>query len=179
MTATETPSGPATGRPGIHGDARRTLSLITAAWVLVLGFDLFLHAGILAGLYVRDSPFLLPPQQAFARIPAGYLTFLLLTVGLFWFFRRIDVRGWRDGFRLGLGLGLFLWGTLALGLWSITTAEIDLLVGWTLGQGVELGLAGAVLGAGLDGASLARVWRRVGAAVVLLAVAAVVIQNVG
>lgn len=53
---------------------------IAAAWLLSVGFDLFLHAGILAHLYARPSAFLLPAEDAFRRIPLGYATFLALTV---------------------------------------------------------------------------------------------------
>ena len=48
----------------------RDVSLVLAAWALSLGFDFFLHGGLLARLYARDSAFLLPPESAFARIPA-------------------------------------------------------------------------------------------------------------
>ncbi len=36
-------------------------------------------------------------------------------------------------------------GLLALGLWSITTARVDTLVAWSLGQGAGVFLAGVVL----------------------------------
>ena len=85
--------------------APRTVSLVAAAWVLALGFDFLLHGGLLAPLYAGESPFLLPPETAFARIPAGYLAFLLLAAGLLWLFRRLDVRGWRKGARTGLVVG--------------------------------------------------------------------------
>lgn len=170
VTTMKPPSGPGRGR---------TVSLVLAAWLLALGFDFFLHGGLLARFYVRDTPFLLPPETAFARIPAGYLAFLLLTGGLLWLFRRLDVRGAGDGGRMGLAVGLFLWGTLALGLWSITTAAADLLIGWWVGQGVELALAGAVLGAGRADTSLGRLWGRVVVAVVLLLAATVALQNLG
>lgn len=157
----------------------RTVSTLLAAWVLSLGFDFFLHGGLLARIYVGESPFLLDPMTAFARIPAGYLAFLLLTIGLLWLFRRLDVRGWREGGTLGLGVGLFIWLTMALGLWSITTAGVDTLLAWGFGQGIELGLAGMVLGAGRAGMPMPRVWRRVAAAVVLFVVLTVVMQSVG
>lgn len=160
-------------------EAVPTVGLVTAAWMLSLGFDFLLHGGLLARLYARESPFLLDPLTAFQRIPAGYLAFLLLTVGLFWLFRRLDVEGWRAGAKTGVAAGLFVWGTLALGLWSITTARVDTLVAWTLGQGVELGLAGLVLGAGLAGTSMRRIWWRVGAAIAVCAVLTIVLQNVG
>lgn len=159
--------------------AARDISLVLAAWALSLGFDFFLHGGLLARLYTRESPFLLPPESAFARIPAGYLAFLLLTGALYWLFRRLDIRGWREGARLGAIAGAFLWGVLALGLWSISTAPVDLLVAWGVGQGIELGLAGVVLGAGRDGTPLPRIWGRVAIAIMLFVVATVVLQSFG
>lgn len=54
------------------------LALITLlSWLSMLGFDFFLNAGLLARLYLEPSPFLLPPAEAFRRIPIGYLSFLL------------------------------------------------------------------------------------------------------
>lgn len=159
--------------------ARSTISVVMAAFVLSVGFDFFLHGGLLARLYTRESPFLLDPMTAFARIPAGYTAFLLLTGGLMLLLRRLDIRGWRDGGRVGLAVGLFVWGTMALGLWSITTAGIDTLAAWSIGQGIELGLAGMALGAGRAGTPLTRIWGRVAGAVVVFAVLTVVLQNTG
>jgi len=48
-------------RPGVL----RLILPVAAAWVLSLGVDLFLHAGLLARLYVVPSPFLLGPEEAF------------------------------------------------------------------------------------------------------------------
>ena len=166
-----------TGEPA--ASRGRTVSMVGAAWLLSLAFDFFLHGGLLARLYVRESPFLLAPTAAFARIPAGYLAFLLLTVGLLWLFRRLDVRGWREGARVGMGVGLFLWLTMALGLWSITTAAVDTLLAWGLGQGFELGLAGLVLGAARAGTPMGRIWRRVAGAVVILIAATIALQTLG
>jgi hypothetical protein len=155
------------------------MSAIAAAWVLSVGFDLFLHGGLLARLYVEPSPFLLPPEEAFRRIPLGYLTFLALTVALFWLLRRLDIRGAHRGFRYGALAGAVVWGALTVGLYSISTATVALLAGWWIGQSVELGLAGAVLGAAAKGASLRRLWAIVAAAVVALAVATVALQSLG
>lgn len=162
-----------------EGGRRRDGSLILAAWVLTLGVDLFLHAGVLAEFYTRNSPFLLDPATAFRRIPAGYLSFLLLTAGLYWLLHRTGIRGALPGFRMGLAAGLTAWGALLLGLWSITTAPVDLLVGWWVGQGLELGLAGAVIGAGLAGMSRRRIWGRVGITVAVLVVVVVALQTLG
>lgn len=152
---------------------------VAAAWVLSLGFDVFLHGGLLARLYVEPSPFLLAPEEAFRRIPLGYLAFLGLTLSLYWFLRRLGVRGAFVGFRYGSAAGAVVWGALALGLYSISTASPALLVGWWAGQTVELGLAGAVLGAHADGVSLKRIWAIVGAAVVVFAAATIALQSLG
>jgi hypothetical protein len=152
---------------------------ITAAWVLSLGIDLFLHGGLLARLYAEPSPFLLPAADAFRRIPLGYLTFLILTMGLFSLVRQLHVRGSVAGFRLGAVTGAVVWGALVLGLYSISTASLSLLAGWWIGQSVELAFAGAVLGAVADGVPLKWVWAVVGVAVVALAAATVALQSLG
>jgi hypothetical protein len=154
-------------------------SAVAAAWVLSLGVDLFLHAGLLARLYLEPSPFLLPAAEAFRRIPAGYLAFLVLTAALAWVLARLDVRGMVAGFRLGAAAGVVVWGALALGLYSISTAGLSLLLGWWLGQALELGLAGAVLGAAAGGTPVGRIWRRVIVAVVVLAGLTIVLQSIG
>ena len=127
------------------------LQLIGLAWLAMIAFDFLLHAGLLASWYVEPSPFLLPPALAFARIPVGYLSFLLLAVLLVWTLEHTGSQGWRRGSWVGLWIGALVWGSLALGLYSISTAPVPLLVGWLLGQSVELGLAGGVAGAALAG----------------------------
>ena len=155
------------------------LSSIGAAWVLSVGVDLFLHAGLLARLYAEPSPFLLPAEEAFRRIPLGYLTFLVLTAALFWFLRRLDVRGALAGFRYGAAAGAVVWGALTVGLFSFSTATLPILAGWWVGQTVELGLAGAVLGAAANGAPLKRIWWIVAASFVALVVVTIVLQSLG
>lgn len=154
-------------------------STVFLAWFLSLGVDLFLHGGLLARLYVTPSPFILQADDAFRRIPLGYLAFLLLVAALFWLCRRLDVRGLRSGWWHGFVSGLVLWGSLVLGLYSISTASIGLLMGWWLGQAVELGLAGVVIGALAANVSLRRAWLWVIVTVILLFVLTVVLQNVG
>ena len=119
------------------------------AWLAVIGFDLFLHAGVLAGLYSEPSPFLLTPEEAFRLIPLGYLSFLILIILLIWLMSKLGIIGSKAGLVFGLILGALIWGALCLGLLSISTAAPMLLVGWFLRQTVELGIAGMVLGNGL------------------------------
>lgn len=178
MSVGQTDQAAVTGRAERSGGSV-ALSSIAAAWVLSVAIDLFLHGGLLARLYVEPSPFLLPAEDAFRRIPLGYLAFLILTIGLFWLLRRLHVRGIRTGFRVGAVAGITVWGALVLGLYSISTASMSLLAGWWVGQTVELAFAGAVLGAAADRVSLKRVWAVVGIGVVILAAATVALQSLG
>lgn len=146
---------------------RHVLLLTVIAWLAMLDFDFFLHAGVLAGLYLQPSPFLLPPMTAFTLIPVGYLSFLLLAVLLIWLMIRLKLVGWRQGATLGLELGGLTWGAFVLGLLSISTASFTLLIAWLIGQTLELAIAGAVVGSGLAGMGLRRLFGVVIVCVVL------------
>jgi|GEM_PF-633303 len=164
--------------PHAEGLARIVLS-VAAAWSLALGFDVLLHAGLLANLYVDPQPFLLGPDEAFQRIPIGYLSFLLLTLVLYWLMKRLDVRGVAAGFRFGVIAAVLAWGTFALGLYSITTVTQSLLLAWWVGQVVQWGLTGAVLGAASKGAPLKRIWAIVVACILIFFAITVVLQSTG
>jgi len=131
------------------------------SWLSMLGFDLLLHAGLLARLYVEQSPFLLSPETAFRLIPLGYLSFLIMALLMTWLMVKQRVEGGRDGLIYGLKLGGLIWGSHIIGLASITTAGYALLLGWFLGQTAELGIAGAVIGCSLGGVSHRQVFTRV------------------
>ena len=157
----------------------RVLSSIGAAWVLSLGIDVLLHGGLLARLYLDASPFLLSPDDAFRRIPLGYLAFLVLTSALYCLLRRLNVRGAVGGFRHGASVGAIVWGALALGLYSISTATVPMLLAWWIGQAVELGFSGAVFGAAASGVRLKRIWINVAIAVIVCAIVTVMLQSLG
>lgn len=125
------------------------IRLTLLAWLSMIGFDFFLHAGMLAPLYAKESAFLLPLEQAFALIPVGYLSFLGLAILLVWLMAKLEIQDWRKGALFGAQVGLLAWGSLILGLFSISTASPLLLAGWLLGQTLELAIAGTVIGFGL------------------------------
>lgn len=167
------------GDAAVSSGAPRRGATILLAWLAMVGFDLFLHAGLLAPLYDWDSPFLLGPEEAFVRIPIGYLSFLIAAALLAWVLPRLDVHDGRRGALMAGAIGAAAWGVVLLGLWSISTADLPLLVGWWIGQAVELALGGFVIGSILGGARLRAVAWRVGALLVLAAASAVVLQSVG
>jgi hypothetical protein len=153
--------------------------LTLLAWLSIIGFDFFLHAGVLARLYVEPSPFLLPPERAFVLVPVGYLSFLVITILLIWLMARLGIQGWHQGAVFGLKLGALSWGALTLGLFSISTASPTLLIGWFLGQTVELGIAGVVAGSGFAGARLGRLLLKVLAFVIGVLVITILLQSLG
>ncbi len=72
-----------------------------------------------------------------------------------------------------------MWGAMALGLLSISTASPALMLGWFAGQSVELGVAGAVTGSGFSGTPLRKILVRVIGLILLLVVATIIMQNIG
>jgi hypothetical protein len=145
---------------------RHMLLLTLITWLSMLGFDFFLHAGLLAGLYVRPSPFLVSPLTALKLIPVGYLSFLLLAVLLVWLMQRLGLAGWRAGAIFGLELGGLTWGAL-------------MLMGWFAGQTLELAIAGAVAGSGLAGMPLRRLFGVVIVFTVLSILTTIILQSLG
>lgn len=158
---------------------KRLISAILVGWLAVIGFDFFLHGGLLAKLYVGDSDFLLSPKQAFKLIPLGYLSFLMFQTFVVWLLVRMAVRDWKGGARLGLKVGAFTWGSLVLGLLSISTAPWPLMAGWFLGQTVEAGIGGAVAGALMASRRPGKVVLTVVVFFLAMVVVTVVMQSVG
>ena len=154
------------------------IKLTLLAWLSMIGFDFFLHAGVLAPLYAKDSAFLLPPERAFALIPVGYLSFLGLAILLIWLMTKLRLQGWQKGIIFGMRLGFIAWGSLVLGLYSISTASPTLLLGWFLGQMVELGFGGAVAGHGFAERKLGGLFLKVFIFVMVAIMAGIVWQNV-
>jgi hypothetical protein len=157
----------------------RIIGLGALGWISMLAIDFFLHAGLLGKLYAQPSPFLLPLEDAFRLIPIGYLSFLLLNVLIFWLMQRLEITGWQRGLSFGLTSGGLIWGAVALGLLSISTASPGLMLGWFAGQSVELGVAGAVIGSGLSGTSLRKILVRVIGLILVSVIATIILQNTG
>lgn len=158
---------------------KRLIGITFLTWIGVLGFDLFLHGGILAGFYMGESTFLLAPIEAFRRIPFGYLSFFINIVFLVWLFAKLGLIGWRNGLVFGGVLGGVIWISLALGMYSISTASPRLLVGWALGQTIEMAYAGAVIGLGLRSQRPRRLTLAVLFLTLILVLLTFVLQSIG
>ena len=68
---------------------------------------------------------------------------------------------------------------VVLGLFSISTAEPLLLLGWCVGQSVEFAIGGAVIGSGLAGTSLRRLGLMVLALLIVWILLTIGLQTLG
>jgi hypothetical protein len=157
----------------------RLSKIVLLSWLSMLGIDFFLNGGLLAGLYLEASPALLSPSEAFRLIPLGYLSIFLFAVLLVWVTARLNVKGWQNGLIYGSKIGLLVGGSSFLGLLSISSLNIVLLLGLFIGQWLEFSVAGAVAGSGVAAASLARLSVKVAAIVLILFLLTVVLQSLG
>ena len=148
-------------------------------WLSMIAVDFFLHAGLLAPLYAEPSPFLLPPESAFAFIPLGYASFALVAILLVWLTRSLHVLGAKPGFLLGLKIGGLVWGAFVLGLASISTASPILLAGWFVGQTLETSLGGAAAAYGLHQGRLKPLALRVALLLVASIILTILLQSFG
>ena len=66
-----------------------------------------------------------------------------------------------------------------LGLFSVSTASFSLLLGWFIGQTLELAIAGAVVGSGLAGTRLRRLFGVVIVFALLSVITVIILQSLG
>ena len=76
-------------------------------------------------------------------------------------------------------LGSLTWGAFVLGLMSISTASFALLIGWFVGQTLEMALAGAVIGSGLAGVRLRQLFGIVIVVALLSVITVITLQTLG
>jgi hypothetical protein len=157
----------------------RIIAAVLLAWLAVIGFDVLLHGGALARLYHEPHAFLLPPETMFRRVPLGYLAFLVIVILIAWLMLRLGVRDGRSGAIFGLKVGAMMWGALALGLASVSTAQPALLLGWFVGESLQTAIAGGVLGIAFAAQRLGRLTLAVIAFVIACAALTIVLQSAG
>lgn len=158
---------------------KRPIATILLVWFAMLGVDFLLHGGLLAGLYNRQSPFLLPSFEAFRRIPLGFGGLLVLAFLLAWIVPRFNISTWKGAFWFGIKLGALVSGGFILGLISISAIELDLAAAWFLGQTLELGVGAAVVQEAAGSSALRRITLLVSLFVVLAIVITVALQSFG
>lgn len=159
--------------------SRFGLKLSLIAWLAMVGFDFFLHGGLLADIYIHESSFLLSPLEAFYRIPFGYLGFLIYAAFLVWISIKIKIDSIKSGTLLGLGIGSVIWISLGLGMYSITTAEPSTLIAWAIGQSIETAFAGSIIGIALKKYELRKPFFVALFSALLFVVVTIILQSAG
>lgn len=158
----------------------RHLVLITLlSWVSQIGFDLFQGAGVFAKLWLEARAVFLPPEQMFKLIPVGYLSFLISSSLLVWLMVRLGISGWKPGALFGLKLSGFLSSSWVLGVASVFPVKVVVLIVWLFVGLAQLSIAAAVIGSGLQSEHLGRLTAKVGVFLLVSALAAVILQNLG
>ncbi|OFW64286.1 MAG: hypothetical protein A2Z35_00310 [Actinobacteria bacterium RBG_19FT_COMBO_36_27] len=74
---------------------------------------------------------------------------------------------------------MLTWGAFILGLYSISTAKWPLLLGWWIGQSLELGIAGIIVGEGIAGRRLPKLILWVIVFVVIMIILTIILQVLG
>jgi len=148
-------------------------------WLAMVGVDFVLNAALFAGMYRDGGAFMLPPEEAFRRIPLGYAAFLILALGTVELAHRLGARSIIDGLRLGFASGAALAGEWGLGLYSIATLTPSVALAFGVIWLMLLAVGGGVAAAGLRGPSVRRLALRVMGADVLCAITVVALQTFG
>lgn len=154
-------------------------SLILISWCAFIGLDFLFHAGLLATLYIQPNPAILDANQAFLRIPFGYLSFLVSVIIFYWLFQFTGVNEWRNGMLFGLKYGVLISVASTFAQYSILTVEFVMLIGWGVAQILEFTLIGGIIGAAHSGNSLKKIFTFVVAFVIFVVIFVIILQNVG
>ena len=157
----------------------RRIRVAVLVWLAMVGADFVLNAAFFARMYLEGGSFLLPPRDAFTRIPLGYLAFAILAVALVELASRLQIADVAGGLRLGTLTGAALAASWSLGLYSVATLSAEVALGFAVIWLALLTVAGAVAGAGLARASLRGLALRVIGADLIGAALVIALQSFG
>ena len=118
---------------------RQILSIILA-WIIFIGVDFLFHASLFASFWNGDLPALKSLKDLALLIPAGYLSFLLLTALIGYVFFKIfkTKPAVRQVFQFGLIVALLYSLSNLLGLFSYIDLPIKNLIIFNLVYFIEI-----------------------------------------
>ncbi len=164
-----------------RGDSARAFAVgsVVVAWLVAVGVDLLLNAGVFAPLFEQArEPSLLTDEELFRRIPVAYIALFAGVAALAWLQDRLTARGVRAGMVLGAAAGAVMAGLGVVSLWTAVDLTAEFVLAAIVVQVGQFAAAGAVLG----GYQLTPARRRYTllclAVTLLMLVGAIVIQNV-
>ncbi|MBW1902768.1 MAG: hypothetical protein JRJ20_14240 [Deltaproteobacteria bacterium] len=95
-------------------NTKRFILSVFLSWLLFISLDFLAHASILRSFWGEELAALKPQKDLFLLIPAGYMSFLLLTLLVGWFYTRFY--GKEGSAKKGMILGAKFGGLYALSL---------------------------------------------------------------
>lgn len=149
------------------------------AWLAMLGLDFLLNGAVFARLYQVGGAFMLAPEEAFRRIPFGYLAFMVLAVAIVEVADRLGVAGAYGGIRLGLAMGSVIGVVWGLSLYSIATLGALTALAFAVIWLALVLLGSAVAAIGLASASLRGLVLRVAAFDLVCGATVIALQSLG
>jgi hypothetical protein len=156
----------------------RVVVAVLLVWVLIIGVDFFLHAGVLAWAWTMPSPFLLRAEDLAIRIPLGYTAFLLTALLVVWLVYRLQIRRPVAGLWFGMKLGGLVALAGAFGLLSISTITLLLAAVWVIAQTAYVMAAGYLAAAVLTTSRLRPLVVKTAAVTGGLVICGIIAQNV-
>ena len=119
---------------------KRIITAVVLSWLLFIGVDFLFHASLLAPLWKEDLPALKSLEELSILIPAGYLSFLLLTILIYFVYVRIfsSKPRFKESLTFGIIFGLLFSLSNLLGLYSYITLPIKHLIVFNLVYFIEV-----------------------------------------
>ncbi len=119
---------------------KRKIIAILIAWLLFIGVDFLFHASIFASLWTDNIPAIKPLDNLALLIPAGYFSFLLLTILIgYLFFRFFKTKPHFKGVaKFGLIFGALYSLSNLSGLFSYVAIPLKQLVLFNLVYFIEI-----------------------------------------
>lgn len=149
------------------------------AWVLFIGIDFLFHASLLKSMWAEDIAALKPVDELFALIPAGYLSFLLLTLLATYVFYRIYPE--RPSRSMAINFSLFFAGLFAISnffaLYSFVAMPLKHLIAFNLVYFLELFTVMIFFSVALYTAKISRIIAYTVLIFFALVIAGIVLQN--
>jgi hypothetical protein len=155
----------------------RRLRVAGIVWLAMLGLDFLLNGALFARLYLQGGSFLLEPQEAFRRIPAGYLAFLILAVGVVELAYRVRISTLSTAVRVGLLAGAAFGGIWSLSLYSVATLSASTAISFGVIWLALVALAVVIAALGLNRSSLRGLLIRVAGFDAICAVTVIALQS--
>jgi hypothetical protein len=119
---------------------KRKVVAVIMAWLLFIGVDFLFHASLLESYWKEDIAVLKSLEDLFLLIPAGYLSFLLLTILIFFVYDKIFTSKpkLKESIVFGVVFGLLFSLSNLLGLYSYISLPVEHLILFNLVYFLEI-----------------------------------------